>query len=69
MNLVLSKCVPLVFLREIGVAVAIGVILDTFIIRSTLVPALTYDIGPKIWWPSKLGKVQATSTEAVTQQS
>lgn len=47
---------PLVFLREIGIAVAIGVILDTFIIRSTLVPALAYDIGRKIWWPGKLAK-------------
>ena len=47
---------PLVPLREIGFAVAIGVLLDTFIIRSTLVPALAYDIGKKIWWPSKLAK-------------
>jgi len=47
---------PLVFLREIGIAVAIGVILDTFIIRSTLVPALAYDIGRKIWWPGKLAR-------------
>ncbi|WP_433114714.1 MMPL family transporter [Micromonospora sp. CA-246542] len=47
---------PLVVLVELGTAVAIGVLIDTIIVRSLLVPALTYDIGPKIWWPGRLSR-------------
>jgi RND superfamily putative drug exporter len=47
---------PLVFLAELGFAVAFGVLLDTFVVRTVLVPALAYDVGPNIWWPSTLAK-------------
>ena len=47
---------PLVPLAELGFAVGFGVLLDTIIVRSILVPALVHEIGPKIWWPSKLAK-------------
>ena len=47
---------PLVFLAELGFAVAFGVLLDTILVRSILVPALTIGIGKKVWWPSKLAQ-------------
>ena len=47
---------PLVFLTEIGFVIAFGVLLDALIVRSVLVPALVLDVGPRIWWPSRLAK-------------
>jgi len=45
---------PLVILTEIGFTVALGVLLDTLVVRSVLVTALTLDAGRFIWWPSSL---------------
>ncbi|MGW9112291.1 MMPL family transporter [Microbacterium sp. NPDC055683] len=48
--------IPVLFLVQLAFIVAFGVLLDTFIVRSLLVPALAYDIGRAIWWPSKLAR-------------
>jgi len=47
---------PLVALAQLGFIVAFGVLLDTLLVRSVLVPALVHDIGPAVWWPSRLGR-------------
>ncbi|GEB11688.1 MMPL family transporter [Pimelobacter simplex] len=54
---------PLVFLAELGVAVALGVLLDTMIVRSVLVTALNLDLGGRIWWPSKLDRGTPSAPE------
>lgn len=46
--------IPILFLAQIAFIVAFGVLLDTLLVRSLLVPALAHDIGPAIWWPSHL---------------
>lgn len=48
--------IPILFLVQLAFIVAFGVLLDTFLVRAFLVPALMYDIGPAVWWPSKLAK-------------
>ncbi|MBG6179566.1 MMPL family transporter [Arthrobacter sp. CAN_A1] len=48
--------IPILFLAQIAFIVAFGVLLDTLIVRSLLVPALAYDLGHRIWWPSRLGR-------------
>ncbi|MFD9849324.1 MMPL family transporter [Streptomyces parvus] len=48
--------IPLAFLAQIAFIVAFGVLLDTIVVRSLLVPALVRDIGPAVWWPSRLSR-------------
>ncbi|MFD6529436.1 MMPL family transporter [Streptomyces sp. NPDC060184] len=45
--------IPLAFLVQIAFIVAFGVLLDTLVVRSLLVPALVLDIGPVSWWPNR----------------
>ena len=60
---------PLVAFAEIGFAVAIGVLIDTLIVRSVLVTAINLDVGHRIWWPSKLdrGGIEVSPAEAARE--
>ena len=53
--------IPLLFLAQLAFIVAFGVLLDTLVVRSLLVPALVHDIGRSVWWPSRLGCADARS--------
>jgi len=44
---------PLIALTQLGVTVAFGVLLDTLVVRSILVPALTFELGERTWWPAR----------------
>jgi RND superfamily putative drug exporter len=60
---------PLVFLAELAFTVAFGVLLDTLVVRSLLVPALMVDAGPVVWWPSKLWRSTTRHLSAAERDS
>ncbi len=45
---------PLITLTQLGIVVGIGILLDTFLTRTVIIPALYAVIGPRIWWPNHL---------------
>jgi len=48
--------IPILFLVQLAIIVAFGVLLDALVVRALLVPALVYDAGDRVWWPSRLGR-------------
>ncbi len=48
--------IPLLFLLQVAFIVSVGVLIDTLVVRSLLVPAVAYDLGPRVWWPSALAR-------------
>jgi putative drug exporter of the RND superfamily len=54
---------PLTMMVEMGAMVAFGVLLDTFLVRSVVVPALALDVGRRFWWPGRLARASAGERE------
>lgn len=50
---------PLITLTQIGIIVGLGILIDTFFVRTVVVPAVFALIGPKVWWPSPLAREDA----------
>ena len=61
--------IPLLFLAQLAFIVAFGVLIDTFVVRSILVPALVTEIGDRTWWPSALarGPIEGKSSAAPSE--
>ena len=47
---------PILFLAQLAFIVSFGVLVDTFIVRTLLVPAWTFGLGRRVWWPSRLAQ-------------
>jgi RND superfamily putative drug exporter len=54
---------PVVVFAEIGIAVALGVLLDTIVVRAVLVTALNLDIGRRMWWPGRMWREEPDAVE------
>ncbi len=61
--------VPIAPFREFAVAIAIGVIIDTFIVRTLLIPAVFTTLGSRSWWPSRRGTVAGDGRAATSHPS
>ncbi|QDQ10420.1 MMPL family transporter [Streptomyces spectabilis] len=61
--------IPMVAFVEVGFTVALGVLLDTFIVRSILVTSLFLDVGPRIWWPHALAGEQPQESSPTGRSS
>jgi putative drug exporter of the RND superfamily len=53
---------PLILLTQLGVIVGLGILIDTFVVRTVVVPAVFTLIGPRIWWPAHLDNASSNAS-------
>ncbi len=58
---------PLILLTQLGIVVGLGILLDTFVVRTIVIPALFTLIGPRIWWPTELDPHSEDSPNATKE--
>ncbi|MEH0984239.1 MMPL family transporter [Micromonospora sp. CPCC 205556] len=58
---------PLITLTQIGIIVCIGVLLDTLLVRTVLVPALAFMLGDRFWWPGRIARGTAAAPPAASE--
>jgi len=57
---------PLIVLTQIGIIVGLGILLDTFLVRTVMIPALFTLVGPRIWWPARVDPTKGRTTDGIS---
>jgi RND superfamily putative drug exporter len=58
---------PLVVLAQLGVVICVGVLLDTLLVRTVVVPALGVVLGDRFWWPRRPGAAPHQNLDKLTR--
>ena len=60
---------PITFIFDLGFMVAVGILLDTFIVRTVMVPAMIELLGDRVWWPSSASGGERALGEAPASEA
>ena len=55
---------PLIVMTQLGIIVGLGILLDTFVVRTLVIPALFALVGDRIWWPNIPSNVKSVEQQA-----
>ncbi len=57
---------PLIVLTQLGIIVGLGILLDTFIVRTLVIPALFALVGERVWWPTEMNRSEKNQERSTT---